>query len=93
MSLRGAPVKTVRIEFPDEEADALERAAVECGFTSTADLARAAIEEFLAAPPEHDPESFESDIVEYEAEQARGEPTLSAEEARARLREAAANRR
>ena len=70
-------MKTVKIELPDEEADALERAAVECGFASSAELARAAIEDFLAAPPEHDPEEFESDIAEYEAEKARGEPTLT----------------
>ena len=80
-------MKTVKIELPDEEANALERAAAERGFASTAELARAAIEDFLAARPRRS-RGFESDIAEYKAEKARGEPILTAEEARVRLREA-----
>ncbi len=86
-------MKTVKIDLPDEEADALERAAAACGFASSADLARAAIEEFLASPPEHGPEDFESDIIEHQAEKARGEPGLTAEEARIWLRDAAEQHR
>lgn len=86
-------MKTVRIELPDDEADALERAAIECGYASTAELARAAIEDFLATPPLHVPEEFDRDIEEHEAEKARGERGLTAEEARIWLRNAAEARR
>ena len=86
-------MKTVKIELPDEEADALARAAVECGFASPAELARAAIEDFLAAPPEYDPDELERDIAEHQAEKARGEPGLTPEEARILLRNAAETRR
>jgi hypothetical protein len=86
-------MKTVRFDLPDDEAEALERAAIACGYASTADLARAAIEEFLATPPLHAPEEFDRDIEEHLAEKARGERGLTADEARALLRDAAEARR
>jgi hypothetical protein len=85
-------MKTVEFALPDEEADALEQAALAYGFASPAELVRTAIEHFLPGPPEFGPEEFEDDIAEHEAAKARGEPALTAEEARLRLREAAERR-
>lgn len=85
--------RRIEIELPEAEADALERAVMEWGFASPVELARAAIEEFLAAPSEYDPEQLERDIAEHEAAKARGEPALTVEEVRALLRDAAASGR
>jgi Arc/MetJ-type ribon-helix-helix transcriptional regulator len=81
-------MKTVRIELPDEEADALARAAAAGGFASSSDLARAVIEEFLIAPVDYDPDALARDIARHQAEKQRGEVGLEPEQARAWLRKA-----
>lgn len=81
-------MKTVKIELPDEEAEALARAAAAGGFASPSELAKAVIEDFLTAPVEYDREALARDIAQHQAEKQRGEIGLTAEEARAWLRNA-----
>jgi hypothetical protein len=81
-------MKTVRIELPDEEADALARAAAAGGFASPSELARVVIEDFLISPVDYDPEALARDIAEHQAEKQRGEAGLTLEQARAWLRKA-----
>ena len=84
----GEPMKTVKIELPDEEAEALARAAAAGGFASPSELARAVIEDFLTTPVEYDREALARDIAQHQAEKQRGEVGLTPEEARAWLRNA-----
>lgn len=81
-------MKTVRIKLPDEEADALERAAADRGFESSSELVRAAIGEFLTAPTDYDAEALAHDVVEHLAEKARGEAGYTPDEARIWLQNA-----
>jgi Arc/MetJ-type ribon-helix-helix transcriptional regulator len=81
-------MKTVKIELPDEEADALERAAADGGFGSPSDLVRAAIGDFLTAPIDYDAEALARDVAEHQAEKARGGTGYTPDEARAWLRNA-----
>ena len=81
-------MKTVKIELPDEEADALERAATDGGFASSSELVRAAIEDFLTAPIDYDPEALDRDVAEHQAEKHRGEAGHTPEQARAWLQKA-----
>jgi Arc/MetJ-type ribon-helix-helix transcriptional regulator len=43
-------MKTVTIELPDEQAEALEHAAADGGFASSFELVRAAIEDLIRSP-------------------------------------------
>lgn len=79
-------MKTVKIELPDEDADALEQAAAAGGFTSPAELARVVIEDFLVAPVEYDQDALARDIGRHQAEKRRGDAGLSPGEARVWLR-------
>mgnify|MGYP000849799684 FL=1 len=79
-------MKTVKIEIPDEDADALERAAMEGGFASSSELVLAAIGDFIAAPIVYDADALERDIAEHMAAKRRGDVGLAPEEARAWLR-------
>lgn len=81
-------MKTVTIELPDEEADALARAAEAGGFASSSDLARVVIEDFLVAPVEYDRDALARDIAHHQAEKQRGEVGLTPQEARTWLRNA-----
>jgi hypothetical protein len=81
-------MKTVKIELPDEEADALVRAAEAGGFASPAELARVVIEDFLIAQVDYDRDALANDIAQHQAEKQRGEVGLALEEARAWLRNA-----
>ena len=78
-------MKTVKIELPDDEADALARAAAAGGFASSSELARV-IEDFLVAPVDYDGDALARDIAQHQAEKQRGEVGLTPEEARAWLR-------
>lgn len=82
-------MKTVKIELPDEDAEALARAAVAGGFASPSELARVVIEDFLIAPVAYDPDALARDIARHRAEKARGEAGLAADAARRWLRDAA----
>ena len=79
-------MKTVKIELPDDEADALARAASAGGFASPSDLARVAIEEFLVAPVGYDPDALAREIARHQDEKRRGVTGYTLDEARARLR-------
>ena len=81
-------MKTVRIELPDDDADALERVAVEGGFASSSELVRATIEDLIAGPIGYDPDALAHDVERHQAAKARGDAGLSLEEVRARLRSA-----
>jgi Arc/MetJ-type ribon-helix-helix transcriptional regulator len=81
-------MKTVTIRLPDEQAAALEQAVADGGFASPSELVRVAIEDFLTAPTDYDPDALARDIAEHRAEMARGEAGYSPEEARAWLRDA-----
>jgi Arc/MetJ-type ribon-helix-helix transcriptional regulator len=81
-------MKTVKIELPDEDADALERVAAEGGFASSSELVRATIEDLIAGPMGYDPEALARDVAEHEAAKQRGDVGLGPEEARAWLRNA-----
>jgi Arc/MetJ-type ribon-helix-helix transcriptional regulator len=82
------PMKTVKIELPDEEADALARAAAAGGFVSSSELARVVIEDFLIAPVDYDRDALARDVAQHQADKQRGEVGLTPEEARAWLRNA-----
>jgi hypothetical protein len=82
------PMKTVRIDLPDDEADALARAAAAGGFASAAELARVVIEDFLVAPVDYDRDALARDVARHQAEKQRGDAGLTLEEARAWLRNA-----
>jgi Arc/MetJ-type ribon-helix-helix transcriptional regulator len=88
MADAGEPMKTVKIELPDEAADALARAAAAGGFASPSELARVVIEDFLIAPVGYDRDALARDIAQHQAEKQRGEVGFTPEEARARLRNA-----
>lgn len=75
-------MRIVRIELPDEEAAALERAAVDGGFASPSELVRAAIEDFLTAPVDYDANALARDIAAHRAEKDRGDAGHSPEAAR-----------
>lgn len=79
-------MKTVRIELPDEDADALERAAIDGGFGSPSELVLAAIGELIAAPVAYDPDALTRDVAEHRAAKRRGEVGLTPADARAWLR-------
>jgi Arc/MetJ-type ribon-helix-helix transcriptional regulator len=79
-------MKTVKVELPDEDAEALERVAVEGGFASSSELVRATIEDLIADPIGYDPEALARDVAKHEAAKRRGDAGLSLEEARARLK-------
>ena len=81
-------MKTVRIELPDEEADALARAAAVGGFASPSDLARVVIEDFLIAPVDYDRDALARDVERHQAEKRSGVDGLTPEAARAWLRNA-----
>ena len=79
-------MKTVKIELPDEDAEALARAAAAGGFASSSELARVVIEDFLTAPGAYDGEALARDVARHQAEKRRGEAGLGLDQARAWLR-------
>lgn len=79
-------MKTVKIEIPDEDADALERAAMEGGFASSSELVLAAIGDLITAPTAYDPDALARDVIEHTAAKRRGDAGFTPEEARAWLR-------
>jgi len=79
-------MKTVKIEIPDEDADALERAAMEGGFASSSELVLAAIGDLIAAPIVYDSDALARDVAEHMAAKRRGDAGSTPEEARAWLR-------
>ena len=79
-------MKTVKIELPDDDADALERAAVDGGFASSSELVLAAIRDLITAPIEYDPDALSRDVAEHKAADRRGDVGYTPEEARARLK-------
>lgn len=80
-------MKTVKIELPDEEAEALARAAAAGGFASPSELARLVIKDFLTAPDAYEGEALARDVARHQAEKRRGEAGLTLDEARAWLRD------
>ncbi len=81
-------MKTVRIDLPDEAADALERVAAEGGFASSAEFVRATIEDLIADPMGYDPGALARDVAAHKAAKKRGDPGLNLGEARAWLKSA-----
>jgi Arc/MetJ-type ribon-helix-helix transcriptional regulator len=81
-------MKTVKIELPDDEADALARAAAAGGFASSSELVRAVIEDFLIAPVDYDRDALARDVAQHQAEKQRGEVGLTPQQARDWLRNA-----
>jgi Arc/MetJ-type ribon-helix-helix transcriptional regulator len=79
-------MKTVKIDIPDEDADALERVAIEGGFASSSDLVRAAIRDLVAAPIAYDPEALARDVAAHIAAKRRGETGHAPDDARAWLK-------
>ena len=79
-------MKTVKIDLPDEEAEALERVAAEGGFASSSALVRATIEDLIAGPIGYDPEALARDVAQHEAAKRRGDAGLGPGEARAWLK-------
>lgn len=84
-------MKTVKIELPDEDADALERAAMDGGFASSSELVLAAIGDLFTAPPvgaqvAYDPDALARDVAEHKAAKRRGDVGFTPEEARAWLK-------
>jgi Arc/MetJ-type ribon-helix-helix transcriptional regulator len=79
-------VKTVKIELPDEDAAALERAATDGGFASSSELVLAAIGDLIAVPVAYDPDALVRDVAEHQAAKRRGDVGLRSEEARAWLK-------
>ena len=75
-------MKTVKIELPDKDAEALERVAIEGGFASASELVRATIEDLIADPIGYDPGALARYVAEHEAAKRRGDAGLSLEEAR-----------
>jgi hypothetical protein len=63
-------MKTVKIELPDEDAEALERAA---------------IDDIITAPIACDPDALARDVAAHKAAKRRGDAGLTPEEARAGL--------
>lgn len=81
-------MKTVKIELPDEEADALERAAMDAGFASSSELVLAAIGDLITAPIAYDPEALARDIADHKTTKRQGDAGRTPEEARAWLKAA-----
>lgn len=81
-------MKTVKIDLPDEKADALEQAAKDGGFASSSELVRAAIEELLTVPVEYDDDALARDVAEHQAGKQRGEAGFAPADARVWLRDA-----
>jgi Arc/MetJ-type ribon-helix-helix transcriptional regulator len=81
-------MKIVTISLPDDQAEALDRAVADGGFTSPTELVVAAIEDFRTAPIDYDPDALARDIAEHMAAKSRGDIGLSPEAARAWLRAA-----
>jgi Arc/MetJ-type ribon-helix-helix transcriptional regulator len=79
-------MKTVKIELPDEDADALERAAMDGGFVSSSELVLAAIGDIITAPIAYDPDALARDVAAHKAAKRRGDAGLTPEEARAWLK-------
>jgi Arc/MetJ-type ribon-helix-helix transcriptional regulator len=79
-------MKTVKIELPDEEADALEEAALDGGFASSSELVMVAIGDFLTVPIAYDPDTLARDIAEHKVAKQRGDLGYTPEEARAFLK-------
>ena len=79
-------MKTVKIELPDEDADALERVAVDGGFASSSELVLAAIGDLIAVPIAYDPDALDRDVAEHKAAKRRGDAGFTPEEARAWLK-------
>lgn len=74
-------MKTVKIELPDEDADALAEAAAVAGYASTDDLVLAVIGDYLAAPVGVSLEQIDRDIAAHKAAKARGVRVYTYEEA------------
>jgi Arc/MetJ-type ribon-helix-helix transcriptional regulator len=81
-------MKTVKIELPDDAADALERAAAEGGFASSSELVLAAIGDLISAPVAYDPDALARDVAEHKAAKRRGDVGLAPGEARVWLKNA-----
>ena len=79
-------MKTVKIELPDEDADALERVAVDGGFASSSEFVLAAIGDLITAPISYDPDALARDVAEHKAAKRRGDAGFTPEEARAWLK-------
>ncbi len=79
-------MKTVKIELPDEDADALERVAVDGGFASSSEFVLAAIGDLITAPIAYDPDALVRDVAEHKAAKRRGDAGFTPEEARAWLK-------
>ena len=82
-------MKTVKIELPDEDADALERVAVDGGFASSSEFVLAAIGDLITAitaPIAYDPDALARDVAEHKAAKRRGDAGFTPEEARAWLK-------
>jgi hypothetical protein len=86
MQLKENRMKTVKIELPDDAADALARAAAASGYASPSELARAVVEDYLVAPVHYDADALARDVARHQAEKRRGEGGLTSDEARAWLR-------
>jgi len=82
-------MKTVRIDLPDDDAEALARAAAANGFASPAEFVRVVIEGLLVAPVEYDAGALARDVARHREEKRRGEPGLTPDQARAWLHDAA----
>lgn len=81
-------MKIVTIKLRDEQAAAIEQAVADGGFASPSELVRAAIEDFLTAPINYDPDALARDVADHQAEKARGDAGYTPETARRWLREA-----
>ncbi len=79
-------MKTVKIELPDEDADALERIAVDGGFASSSEFVLAAIGDLITASIAYDPDALARDVAEHKAAKRRGDGGFTPEEARAWLK-------
>jgi Arc/MetJ-type ribon-helix-helix transcriptional regulator len=79
-------MKTVKIELPDEDADALEQAAVDGGFASSSELVLAAIGGLITTPIAYDPDALDRDVAEHMTAKRRGDVGFTPEEARACLK-------
>ncbi len=66
-------MKTVKIELPDDKAEALERAATEAGYAFPSELVLAALDDFLAYPAPYDAAALARDIARHEAEKWAGD--------------------
>ena len=78
-------MKTVKIELPDEDADALERVAVDGGFASSSEFVLAAIGDLITAPIAYDPDAWPGTSPPQGCETAGG-CRFHTQEARARPR-------